>query len=90
MKFFSNFKELTVQVEYVDYMEEVADLLGCRPRVASRWFTDPSLARVLTFHGQAPYQYRLDVSFMICSFAQNLQDTILASRSTQISKNDTI
>ncbi|RCN48358.1 Flavin-binding monooxygenase-like protein [Ancylostoma caninum] len=49
----------TIQVYYVEIMDELARLLGCRPRVLSRFFCDPILAKALFFHGLVPYQYRL-------------------------------
>ncbi|KAL6722866.1 hypothetical protein Aduo_017944 [Ancylostoma duodenale] len=49
----------TIQVYYVEIMDELARLLGCKPRVLSRFFCDPILAKALFFHGLVPYQYRL-------------------------------
>uniref|UniRef100_A0A1I7XCB1 Flavin-containing monooxygenase n=1 Tax=Heterorhabditis bacteriophora TaxID=37862 RepID=A0A1I7XCB1_HETBA len=49
----------TIQVYYVEYMDELAGLLGCRPSLWSKFFTDPLLAKTLLFHGLVPYQYRL-------------------------------
>ncbi|CAJ0583304.1 unnamed protein product, partial [Mesorhabditis spiculigera] len=50
----------TIQVDYVNYMEELARIINARPNIALRWLSDPKLAKVLFFHGLAPYQYRLD------------------------------
>ncbi|CAJ0959373.1 unnamed protein product, partial [Mesorhabditis belari] len=50
----------TIQVEYVSFMEELARMIGVRPKLWTRWVKDPALAFVLSFHGLAPYQYRLD------------------------------
>ncbi|KAK6059288.1 hypothetical protein COOONC_03090 [Cooperia oncophora] len=49
----------TIQVHYVEIMEELADLLRCGPSVFWRFFYDPRLANALCFHGLVPYQYRL-------------------------------
>ncbi|VDM75389.1 unnamed protein product [Strongylus vulgaris] len=49
----------TIQVYYVDYMDEIAKLLGCKPTLSYRFLTDPKLAKALLFHGLVPYQYRL-------------------------------
>ncbi|KAK6015350.1 hypothetical protein OSTOST_19226, partial [Ostertagia ostertagi] len=49
----------TIQVYYVEIMEEMAHLLGCSPSVFWRFFYDPRLANALYFHGLVPYQYRL-------------------------------
>lgn len=49
----------TIQVYYVEIMDELAGLLGCRPSLFWRFFYDPRLANALYFHGLVPYQYRL-------------------------------
>ncbi|VDL72517.1 unnamed protein product [Nippostrongylus brasiliensis] len=49
----------TIQVYYVEIMDELAELLGCKPSLFSRIFYDPKLANALYFHGLVPYQYRL-------------------------------
>ncbi|PAV85248.1 hypothetical protein WR25_01004 isoform B [Diploscapter pachys] len=53
----------TIQVYYPSYMDELAELYGCKPKIFRRCFTDPMLAYHLIFYGLVPYQYRLDVSF---------------------------
>uniref|UniRef100_F1L896 Flavin-containing monooxygenase n=1 Tax=Ascaris suum TaxID=6253 RepID=F1L896_ASCSU len=50
----------TIQVYYVSYMDELAKLIDVKPKLLKYCLTDPSLARVLLFHGLAPYQYRLN------------------------------
>ncbi|KHN82777.1 Dimethylaniline monooxygenase [N-oxide-forming] 5 [Toxocara canis] len=52
----------TIQVYYVNYMDELAKLINVKPKIIKYLFTDPNLARVLIFHGLAPYQYRLNGS----------------------------
>ncbi|VDK64867.1 unnamed protein product [Anisakis simplex] len=49
----------TIQVYYVEYMDELAKLINVKPNLFKYIFTDPNLTRVLIFHGLAPYQYRL-------------------------------
>ncbi|PAV60883.1 hypothetical protein WR25_17136 [Diploscapter pachys] len=50
----------TIQVYYPSYMDELAELYGCKPKIFRRCFTDPMLAYHLIFYGLVPYQYRLD------------------------------
>uniref|UniRef100_A0A183BS14 Flavin-containing monooxygenase n=1 Tax=Globodera pallida TaxID=36090 RepID=A0A183BS14_GLOPA len=57
---FVNRPRHTIQVQYVDYMDELAKLVGCKPKLARRVFADPSLAKLLLFNGLVPYQFRLD------------------------------
>ncbi|KAL3078235.1 hypothetical protein niasHS_012122 [Heterodera schachtii] len=59
-KEFVNRPRHTIQVQYVDYMDELAKLVGCKPKLVGRIFTDPCLAKVLLFNGLVPYQFRLD------------------------------
>uniref|UniRef100_L7N1Q9 Flavin-containing monooxygenase 5 n=1 Tax=Myotis lucifugus TaxID=59463 RepID=L7N1Q9_MYOLU len=49
----------TIQADYVDTMEELADLVGVRPNLLSLAFTDPILAWQLLFGPCTPIQYRL-------------------------------
>lgn len=50
----------TIQVDYGEYMDELAELIGARPQVLSTLFAgDPALARALFLGPLAPYQYRL-------------------------------
>ena len=50
----------SLQVQYVDYMDELAQLVGCKPRLLKRLLTDPQLGSRLLFQGLVPYQFRLD------------------------------
>lgn len=50
----------TLQVDWVNYMDELAELVGCKPRVYKYMFTDPRLWWNLTFGPCYPYQYRLE------------------------------
>ncbi|KAG9466621.1 hypothetical protein GDO78_016353 [Eleutherodactylus coqui] len=49
----------TIQVDYVDYMDEVAEEIGCKPNVKKLLLSDPKLAWELLFGPCTPYQYRL-------------------------------
>lgn len=49
----------TVQVDYIPYLDELADEIGCKPNFLKMLFTDPKVFWTL-FHGPSiPYQYRL-------------------------------
>uniref|UniRef100_A0A0K0D260 Flavin-containing monooxygenase n=1 Tax=Angiostrongylus cantonensis TaxID=6313 RepID=A0A0K0D260_ANGCA len=58
-KEFTASRRHTIQVYYVEIMDELAKLLGCQPSVLGRSLCDPLLAKALLFHGLVPYQYRL-------------------------------
>ncbi|XP_060630291.2 flavin-containing monooxygenase 5 [Anolis sagrei] len=49
----------TVQVDYIEYMDEVASQFGVKPNVWSLLLTDPKLAWEVIFGPCTPYQYRL-------------------------------
>ncbi|XP_058394941.1 flavin-containing monooxygenase 5 [Diceros bicornis minor] len=49
----------TIQGDYIDTMEELADLVGVRPNLLSLAFTDPKLALHLFVGPCTPIQYRL-------------------------------
>ncbi|XP_066453360.1 flavin-containing monooxygenase 5-like isoform X2 [Eleutherodactylus coqui] len=49
----------TIQVDYVDYMDEVAEEIGCKPNVKKLLLLDPKLAWEVLFGPCTPYQYRL-------------------------------
>lgn len=49
----------TIQGDYIDTMEELADLVGVRPNLLSLAFTDPKLALQLLLGPCTPIQYRL-------------------------------
>ncbi|XP_040262682.1 flavin-containing monooxygenase 5-like [Bufo bufo] len=49
----------TLQVDYVNYMDEVAEEIGCRPNVKKLFLSDPKLAWEILFGPCTPYQYRL-------------------------------
>ncbi|XP_061042071.1 flavin-containing monooxygenase 5 isoform X1 [Eubalaena glacialis] len=49
----------TIQGDYIDTMDELADLVGVRPNLLSLAFTDPKLALRLFWGPCTPIQYRL-------------------------------
>ncbi|KAG9465920.1 flavin-containing monooxygenase 5-like [Eleutherodactylus coqui] len=49
----------TIQVDYVDHMDEVAEEIGCKPNVKKLFLSDPKLAWEVLFGPCSPYQYRL-------------------------------
>jgi dimethylaniline monooxygenase (N-oxide forming) len=49
----------TLQVDWINYMDELAELIGCKPKVSKYLFKDPKLWWQLVFGPCFPYQYRL-------------------------------
>ncbi|CAJ0958391.1 unnamed protein product [Ranitomeya imitator] len=49
----------TIQVDYMEYMDELATLAGVKPSVFKLLLTDPRLALHVLFGPCTPYQYRL-------------------------------
>ncbi|KAF7473968.1 Hypothetical predicted protein [Marmota monax] len=49
----------TIQGDYIDSMEEMADLVGVRPSLLSLAFSDPKLASQLLWGPCTPAQFRL-------------------------------
>ncbi|KAF8791267.1 flavin-containing monooxygenase 5-like isoform X1 [Argiope bruennichi] len=49
----------TVQVDYISYSDELAELVGCKPDLWKIFFTDPKLFWALFNGPSLPYQYRL-------------------------------
>ncbi|CAJ0940034.1 unnamed protein product [Ranitomeya imitator] len=48
----------TIQVDYLEFMDELAELLGVKPKM-SLFLTDPQLAWNVYFGPCTPYQYRI-------------------------------
>ncbi|WAR12667.1 FMO5-like protein [Mya arenaria] len=48
----------TIQVDYVDFMDELAEI-ECKPNLRKLFFTDPKLAFDVFFGSASPYQYLL-------------------------------
>ncbi|XP_046562089.1 flavin-containing monooxygenase 5-like [Haliotis rubra] len=49
----------TIQVDYVDFMDELSELVGCRPNIGRLFLTDPQLGLKCFFGPTTPYQFRL-------------------------------
>ncbi|KAM4651733.1 flavin-containing monooxygenase 5-like isoform 1-T3 [Discoglossus pictus] len=49
----------TIQVDYLEYMDEIASLAGIKPDLWSLFLTDPKLGWHVYFGPCTPYQYRL-------------------------------
>ncbi|PIO77181.1 Flavin-binding monooxygenase-like protein [Teladorsagia circumcincta] len=50
----------TIQVDYIPFMDELATIIGCRPRFLPLLLKDPALAMAATFGPCAPYVYRIE------------------------------
>ncbi|XP_070531991.1 flavin-containing monooxygenase 5-like isoform X2 [Ptychodera flava] len=48
----------TIQVDYIPYMDEIAEMIGVRPNFYKLFLTDPKLAFKCFFGPTLPYQYR--------------------------------
>ncbi|XP_004646113.1 dimethylaniline monooxygenase [N-oxide-forming] 5-like [Octodon degus] len=49
----------TIQVDHIEYMDEIAALVGVKPNLLFLFFSDPKLAIEVFFGPCTPYQYRL-------------------------------
>ena len=49
----------TIQVEYQDYMDQLAEIIGCKPDIVGLMKKDPVLAFNVVWGPCTPYQYRL-------------------------------
>lgn len=49
----------TLEVDFVPYMDSLAELLGCKPRPQDFLLSDPRLATALLFGPNVSYVYRL-------------------------------
>ncbi|XP_077987004.1 flavin-containing monooxygenase 5-like [Glandiceps talaboti] len=50
----------TIQVDYIEYMDEIANQIEVRPNLLRLFFSDPNFALKCFFGPFTPYQYRLD------------------------------
>ncbi|XP_064464184.1 flavin-containing monooxygenase 5-like [Ornithodoros turicata] len=50
----------TIQVDFIDYMDEIADQIGAKPTLMKYFFSDPQLFWQLLRGPCLPYQYRLE------------------------------
>ncbi|BFZ23685.1 hypothetical protein BsWGS_26724 [Bradybaena similaris] len=49
----------TIQVDWLPFMDEIAELAGCKPNLLRLFLTDPVLFYNVAFGPGVPYQYRL-------------------------------
>ncbi|XP_048457798.1 flavin-containing monooxygenase 5-like isoform X1 [Rhincodon typus] len=49
----------TIQVDFIPYMDELAEQIGVKPNLKELLFTDPQLAFKILFGPCSPYQFRL-------------------------------
>nr|XP_003225490.1 PREDICTED: dimethylaniline monooxygenase [N-oxide-forming] 5 [Anolis carolinensis] len=52
-------QHISLQVQYVDHMDELASLSGVKPNLLNLWLTDPRLAWEVFFGPCSPMQFRL-------------------------------
>ena len=50
----------TIQVDWLNFMDELAVELGVKPNLFKYFVTDPELWSALFFGPSVPYQYRLE------------------------------
>ncbi|CAD5120537.1 DgyrCDS9103 [Dimorphilus gyrociliatus] len=58
-KRYFNSQRHTIQVDWIPFMDEVAEQFGCKPNLKSLFLTDPYLAMNVFFGPCSPYQFRL-------------------------------
>ena len=56
---FVNSKRHGVQVEWIPYLDELANQFGAKPNLTNFMFKDPKLFMAIYFGPSVPYQYRL-------------------------------
>ncbi|XP_073449353.1 dimethylaniline monooxygenase [N-oxide-forming] 2-like [Aquarana catesbeiana] len=52
-------KEYSLQLDYIEYLDEIAQEIGCKPNILGLLVTDPFLALKVVFGPCTPAQYRL-------------------------------
>lgn len=57
-RYFDSIKH-TIQVDYMSYMDEIAELIGCKPSLTHYLFKNPKFWMCLFMGPNAPYVYRL-------------------------------
>lgn len=58
-KRYVNTQRHTIQVDYVDYMDEIAEAFGVKPNMLALFLRNPVVAWKVFFEPCTPYQYRL-------------------------------
>uniref|UniRef100_T1JB49 Flavin-containing monooxygenase n=1 Tax=Strigamia maritima TaxID=126957 RepID=T1JB49_STRMM len=59
-KYFVKSPRHTIQVNFVEYMDSIAELIDAKPHLAKIFFTDPRLFLTMYFGPCYPYQYRMN------------------------------
>uniref|UniRef100_A0A7E4VZW7 Flavin-containing monooxygenase n=1 Tax=Panagrellus redivivus TaxID=6233 RepID=A0A7E4VZW7_PANRE len=59
-KQFVHSRRHTIQVDYASFMDELAEIIGCRPDIKKLALSDPFLALEVIFGPQSPYTYRIN------------------------------
>ncbi|XP_015926293.2 flavin-containing monooxygenase 5 [Parasteatoda tepidariorum] len=59
-KRYTKSKRHTIQVDYIDYLDEINSLFGAKPNYLKMFFRDPALFWTLFLGPSLPYQYRLE------------------------------
>jgi len=62
----------TIQVDWLDFMDELAEQVGVKPNLVKYFFTDRELWKALMFNPAVPYQYRLEGIALIVHFHDTL------------------
>ncbi|XP_055928796.1 flavin-containing monooxygenase 5-like [Argiope bruennichi] len=52
--------KMSIRVDYIEYMDEIATEMRCKPNIWKILVTDPKLFWALIFGPSLPYQYRLE------------------------------
>ncbi|CAG2107437.1 unnamed protein product [Medioppia subpectinata] len=60
MKRYYESERHTIQVDWLNFMDELAQQVGVKPNITKYFFTDKELWRALMFGPALPYQYRLE------------------------------
>ncbi|XP_067388567.1 dimethylaniline monooxygenase [N-oxide-forming] 2-like isoform X2 [Emydura macquarii macquarii] len=59
IEWFGTSRSQTLQTEYIDYLDELAEGSGARPRILPLLLKDPKLALTIFFGPCSPFQFRL-------------------------------
>jgi dimethylaniline monooxygenase (N-oxide forming) len=58
-KRYYDYERHVIQVDWIPFMDELANIIGVKPNLWKYLFTDPKLWKALYFGPCVPYQYRL-------------------------------
>jgi len=61
-----DYERHVIQVDWIPFMDELANIIGVKPNLFKYFFTDPKLWNALYFGPCIPYQYRLNGISIIC------------------------